>query len=54
MNDSSLTLTLEPAVDECRPLVLTPGEDLRGYIGSYLGRAILFLVTCTSVLAVLL
>ncbi len=54
MSDISLNLTLEPTADECRPMVLTPGEDLRGYIGSYLGRAFLFLVTSTSVLAVLL
>ncbi len=47
-------LTLEPAADQRRPLALTPGQDLLGYVGSYLGRALLFLITATSVLAVLL
>ena len=37
-----------------RPLVLTPREDLKGFLGNYLGRALLFLVTFVSVLAVLL
>jgi len=37
-----------------RPLLLTPGEDLAGYVGSHAGRAALFLVTATSVVAVLL
>jgi phosphate transport system permease protein len=35
-------------------LALTPGEDLAGYALSKVGKAILFLVTCSSVLAVLL
>lgn len=54
MNQTDLALTLEPAGDARRPLALTPGEDLKGYVGSYLGRALLFLITCSSVLAVLL
>ncbi len=54
MSDLSLTLTLEPAADTHRPLVLTPGEDLKGYIGAHLGRALLFFLTFTSVLAVVL
>ncbi len=37
-----------------RSLLLTPREDLRGYILDRLGRALLFLVTCVSVVAVLL
>jgi len=52
-----MTLTLGPAA-ECRSarggLALTPREDLLGFVGSYLGRALLFLITSTSVLAVLL
>lgn len=52
MSSAELTLTLEPAADSPRPLALTPGEDLRGYIASYLGRSVLFLLTFTSVLAV--
>lgn len=54
MSNAELTLTLEPAADSPRPLALTPGEDLRGYVASHLGRAVLFLVTLTSVLAVVL
>ncbi len=55
MTDRDLTLTLEPAAEATpRPLALTPGEDLAGYVGAYLGRALLFLITCTSVLAVFL
>lgn len=54
MSDNNVTLTLEPAAETRRPLALTPGEDLRGYLVSHLGRAILFLLTFSSVLAVLL
>ena len=54
MSTIDLTLTLEPAADSRRPLTLTPGEDLKGYLLSHLGRAVLFLLTFSSVLAVLL
>ena len=54
MNEGKLNITLGPAAGKYRPLVLTPGEDLKGYIGTHLGRAVLFLITCTSVLSVLL
>jgi phosphate transport system permease protein len=67
MNDGNLTLTLGPAAegsqtqgnafgnpDSPRPLALTPAQDLRGYLGAHLGRAVLFFITFTSVLAVLL
>lgn len=54
MDNPSTTLTLEPAVASSRPLALTPGRDLWGYIASHLGRILLFLITCSSVLAVLL
>ncbi len=37
-----------------RPLLLTARQDLLGYVGSLLGRALLFLVAASSVLAVLL
>jgi len=37
-----------------RPLLLTAREDLAGYVGSLTGRALLFLVAASSVLAVLL
>lgn len=54
MSNAQISLTLEPAADARRPLALTPGEDLRGYLLAHLGRAVLFLLTFTSVLAVLL
>jgi len=37
-----------------RSLVLTPFEDLKGFLACHLGRALLFLITCSSVLAVFL
>ncbi len=37
-----------------RPLLLTPAENLAGWVGSHLGRAVLFLVTASSLVAVLL
>ncbi len=54
MTSAESTLTLEPAADTPRPLALTPGEDLRGYLLAHLGRAVLFLMTFSSVLAVML
>ncbi len=36
-----------------RPLLLTPAQDIKGYLFNILGRALLFAITCTSVLAVL-
>jgi phosphate transport system permease protein len=54
MNEVKLTLSLEPAVGFSRPLALTPGQDLKGYLAAKFGRAALFLITCSSVLAVLL
>ena len=47
-------MALDPAADVYRPLALTPSEDLKGYICSRLGKAVLFFITCSSVLAVLL
>ncbi len=37
-----------------RPLLLTASQDLWGYLGKNLGQLALFLITCTSVLTVLL
>ncbi len=37
-----------------RPLLLTPGQDLAGYAASHAGKGLLLLITCVSVLAVLL
>jgi phosphate ABC transporter permease protein PstC len=42
------------AADLDRPLLLTPGEDLAGYVGGLAGRFGLFLVAASSILAVLL
>lgn len=42
------------AAEFWRPLRLTAGEDLRGFIAARLGRALLFLITFVSVIAVLL
>jgi phosphate ABC transporter permease protein PstC/phosphate ABC transporter permease subunit PstA len=42
------------AADFDRPLLLTPGEDLFGYITGKIGSAALFITAATSVLAVLL
>ena len=43
-----------PAAVFDRPLLLTARQDLVGYVSSVTGRAVLFLVAATSVLAVLL
>lgn len=61
MSDAKLDQTLQPAADSPeppqggnpQPLLLTYKEDLKGYVFSYLGRSALFLITCTSVLSVL-
>jgi phosphate transport system permease protein len=54
MDNGNSTLTLKRAVDTWRPLALTPSEDLKGYVLSHLGRAVLFLIACTSVIAIFL
>lgn len=41
------------AADSRRPLLLTPRANLAGYVASRLGRALLFVLAATSVLAVL-
>jgi len=51
---SKLNQTLPPAADFGQPLVLTSSQDLKGFLSFYLGHLALFLITCTSVLAVLL
>lgn len=53
MQTPSASVT-KPADRLPRPLALTPGEDLKGYVFSHVGKAALFLITCSSVLAVLL
>ncbi len=50
-----LSPVLRPATDVNRQsLVLTPTENLKGFIGLHAGRLLLLLITCTSVLAVFL
>ena len=43
-----------PATGFRQPLVLTYGQDIRGYLFKHVGRLALLAMTCTSVLAVLL
>jgi phosphate transport system permease protein len=43
-----------PASYSGESLVLTPAQDLKGFLLHYLGRIFLFLITCSSVLLVLL
>jgi len=54
MNGGNTENTARPAVDFKQPLVLTFGQDIRGFLFRHLGRLALFLLTCTSVLAVFL
>jgi len=54
MNNVNATPTLAPVANPCRPLALTPTEDLKGYLGAHIGRGLLFIITFSSVLAVLL
>ena len=54
MNNADGTAALAPMADPCRPLALTPTENLKGYLGTHLGRGLLFFITFSSVLAVLL
>lgn len=54
MNGGNTENTVRPAVDFKQPLVLTFGQDIRGFLFRHLGRLALFLLTCTSVLAVFL
>ncbi len=55
MNKEILNEELEPAIGLKNPsLVLTPLQDLRGFLFHHIGRLALFLITCSSVLLVLL
>ena len=42
------------AVSMTRPLLLTPNQDIRGYLLNHVGRFSLLLITCSTVLAVFL
>ncbi len=54
MNGGNTEQTVRPAVDFKQPLVLTFGQDIKGFLFRHLGRLALFLLTCTSVLVVFL
>ncbi len=45
MDEQNLTVRLEPAAEFTRPLALTPGQDLKGYVAAHVGKAVLFLIT---------
>ena len=48
------SIQLRPASDKNKSLVLTPLEDLKGFLFHHMGRLLLFLITCSSVILVLL
>ncbi|MDD5328323.1 MAG: phosphate ABC transporter permease subunit PstC [Phycisphaerae bacterium] len=55
MDKALLNEELEPAIGlKNQSLVLTPLQDIKGFLFHHLGRLFLFLITCTSVLLVLL
>lgn len=54
MAETASSIDTGAAAEFDRPLLLTPRENLTGYVGSHVGRATLFLVTATSMVAVLL
>jgi phosphate transport system permease protein len=55
MDKDILNEELEPAIGlKGRSLVLTPLQDIKGFLFHHLGRLLLFLITCSSVLLVLL
>ncbi len=53
-NTTRQTGNASKAVDFDRPLLLTPGEDMTGYLTAAIGKTLLLAVTCASVLAVIL
>jgi phosphate transport system permease protein len=54
MSNGRANQGLQHTADFDQPLLLTHTEDLKGFILSHLGRAVLFFITCSSVIAVLL
>lgn len=54
MKSSNTEQSVQRAAGFEQPLVLTFGQDVRGFIFRHLGRLALFVLTCTSVLAVFL
>lgn len=53
-NSTIQTQQFEPAAGKSQSLVLTPLQDLKGFLLHHLGRFLLFAITCSSVLLVLL
>jgi phosphate transport system permease protein len=53
-NSTIQTHPIRPAADKHRPLVLTPLQDLKGFVFHHAGRLPLFVIACTAVLLVLL
>jgi phosphate transport system permease protein len=54
LNNQTAHLSVKPTLVTYPALALTPGQDLKGYVFAKLGKATLLLITCSSVLAVLL
>lgn len=54
MNDKTNQIFLPTADVKNQPFVLTYGQGLGNFLSFYAGRGILFIITCTSVLSVLL
>ncbi len=54
MNDTQSEKALQPAAVFKQPLVLTFGQDVKGFLFRHIGAFVLFLFTFTSVAAVLL
>jgi phosphate transport system permease protein len=54
MNGSNIEQAAPAATDFEPPLALTYGRDVRGVLSRYVGRIVLLLLTCTSVVTVLL
>ena len=52
MNGSGTRQSMQQAAGFEQPLVLTFGQDVKGFVFRHLGRLALFVLTCTSVLAV--
>ncbi len=54
MNNSRTEQSVQQAAGFAQPLVLTFGQDIKGFLFRHLGRLALFILTCTSVFAVFL
>jgi phosphate transport system permease protein len=54
IDDTIQNLQARPAAEKNQSLVLTPLQDMKGFLLQHLGRMFLFMITCSSVLLVLL